>query len=132
MGKDFLEIAVNLQKRYNKINEIFDLTKQMQESLYRTDIYSLKITIRMRTKAMLEVDKIDNDRQALIDSLPESERASILSSMSVDAKQEDLTTAALKKINDIYLKSRRLLEKTIELDKIVTSKAKKGNINYNY
>ncbi len=132
MGKDLMEIAINLQKRYNKINEIYDLTKQMRESLYRNDIYSLKIIVRMRTKAMLEVDKIDNYRQELINSFSEGERTAISISMSVNAKPEEMTSAALKKINEIYMQSRRLLEKTIALDTAVNTMARKGNINYAY
>lgn len=132
MGKDLMEIAVYLQKRYNKINEIYNLTKQMEESLHRNDIYSLKITLRMRSKAMIEVERIDGTRQELINSYPESEREAILYSMSEKAKPEELTTPTLKKINEVYMQSRSILEKTIALDKIVCDKAKKGNINYTY
>ena len=132
MSRDLMEVAVNLQKRYNKINEIYELTKQMQESLYRNDIYSLKIIVRMRSEAMLEVDKIDTGREELINDFLESERAAILNSMSVKAKPEELTTPALKKINDIYMNTRKTLEKTIALDKIVNIKANKGNSNRAY
>lgn len=132
MSKDVMEVAVNLQKRFNKINEIYDLTKQMQESLYRNDVYSLKLIVRMRTKAMLEVDKIDNSRNELVDSFPESERTAILNSMSEKANPEELTSVALKKINDIYMQSRRALEKTIALDKVVNIKANKGNARSTY
>ncbi|MPN32454.1 hypothetical protein SDC9_179932 [bioreactor metagenome] len=132
MSRDLMEVAVNLQKKYNKINELYELTKQMQESLYRNDIYSLKIIVKMRSEAMLEVDKIDTSRQELIDSFLENERAAILNSMSVKAKPEELTTPALKKINDIYMNTRKTLEKTIALDKIVNIKANKGNSNHAY
>lgn len=132
MSRDLMEVAVNLQKKYNKINEIYELTKQMQESLYRNDIYSLKIIVKMRSEAMLEVDKIDTGRQELIDSFLENERAAILNSMSVKAKPEELTTPALKKINEIYMNTRKTLEKTIALDKIVNIKANKGNSNRAY
>lgn len=132
MSKNAMEIAVNLQKKYNKMNEIYDLTKQMQESLYRDDLYSLKLIVRMRTKAMIEIDHIENERLELIEELPEDEKGSILQSMSEEAVHEKLNTPELKKINEIYMQFRRILEKTIELDKVVNLKANKGNSSYAY
>ena len=132
MSKNAMEIAVNLQKKYNKMNEIYDLTKQMQESLYRDDLYSLKLIVRMRTKAMIEIDHIENERLELIEELLEDEKGSILQSMSEEAVHEQLNTPELKKINEIYMQFRRILEKTIELDKVVNLKANKGNSSYAY
>lgn len=132
MSKSAMEIAVNLQKKYNKMNEIYDLTKQMQESLYRDDIYSLKLIVKMRTKAIIEIDDIENECQELISRLSEEEKAGILKSMSEEAIDEQLQTPELKKINEIYLQFRRSLKKTIELDKVVNLKANKGNSIYAY
>lgn len=132
MSKSAMEIAVNLQKKYNKMNEIYDLTKQMQESLYRDDIYSLKLIVKMRTKAIIEIDDIENECQELISRFSEEEKAGILKSMSEEAIDEQLQTPELKKINEIYLQFRRSLKKTIELDKVVNLKANKGNSIYAY
>lgn len=126
MDSDLVAIALNLQKKYTKFNEIYDLTKQIEDSLYRNDLYSLKLVIRMRTKAMLEAEEIDYKRQELLDAMPEDKKQIIMGLMNKDADSNDVDK---KRICNIYRQIKLTINKTITLDKAVNEKMnRKGTI----
>ncbi|MCI1999885.1 MAG: hypothetical protein LKJ75_03230 [Clostridia bacterium] len=131
MDSDLMGIALNLQKKYTKFNEIYNLTKQIEESLYRDDMYSLRLIVNMRTTAILELEKIEYNRKDLINALPDDKKNIVNELMSENAKDSDTCSDIGKKINNIYRQTRKVMEKTVLLDKAVNKKLNtKSKIKY--
>ncbi|MCI1959320.1 MAG: hypothetical protein LKJ25_06820 [Clostridia bacterium] len=131
MDSDLMGIALNLQKKYTKFNEIYNLTKQIEEFLYRDDMYSLKLIVNMRTTAILELEKIEYNRKDLINALPDDKKNIVNELMSENAKDSDTYSDIGQKINNIYRQTRKVMEKTVLLDKAVNKKLNtKSKIKY--
>lgn len=122
MSTTFMGIALNLQKKYNKISELQDVTKQMAEALQRNDLYALQLLMKMRTEVMLEIDDIDYAREELLNSLPDNEEMQVRSALSRQIVEEQFHNADLQRVNDIYKKIARSLESTIQYDKVINLK----------
>lgn len=122
MSTTFMGIALNLQKKYNKISELQDVTKQMAEALQRNDLYALQLLMKMRTEVMLEIDDIDYAREELLNSLPDNEEMQVRSALSRQIVEEEFHNADLQRVNDIYKKIARSLESTIQYDKVINLK----------
>ena len=130
METEILNIVINLQKKYTKLNEIYNITKQMEESLYRDDYVALKMVMDMRTDVMLEVDEIDYEREALIDNLSETKKECVKSAMKKGFNQESSDYEPYVKINEIYMKINRTLENIINIDKLISLKISNENTYY--
>ena len=130
METEILDVAINLQKKYTKVNEIYNITKQIEESLYRNDYISLKIIIDMRTDVMLEVDDIDYEREILINNFTDDKKEFLRSLMQKGLNQDNIKDSSYFKINELYMKINRELEKIISLDKILNLKIASENTYY--
>lgn len=64
-----MEIAINVRKKYNKISELLDLTKQMADSLQRNDMISFEVLLNMRTDVILDIEDISNKTQSILQTL---------------------------------------------------------------
>lgn len=110
-------ITLNLQKKYNKANELQDVTKQMVESLQRNDIYSFQLLMKMRTQVMLEIDNIDYEREDLLEELPEQEKQIAHHVMGKQVEASRLASPELQRMHDIYENIGRCIARTIQFDK---------------
>lgn len=116
--KEILQnIAVYLQKKYNGLNEIENLTKQLQDALSYGDRVTIRMLIKMRQEEMDKIDQIDLKKTRILNILSENKKRALKKGDSSPflAENEDL----VKKIAEIEHKNHRVLEKLIELDKFV-------------
>lgn len=125
MDSDLLGIALNLQKKYTKFNEIYDLTRQIEEALNRNDMYSIKLIVDMRTAAMAEAENIEYERQDLINELPDDKKQVVMDLMS--QTENDTCVGIGKKIYSISNQTKALIDKTIALDNAVSKKMNRKN-----
>lgn len=122
MNTTFDEITLNLQKKYNKMNELQDVTKQMADSLQRNDLYAFELVMKMRTEVMLEIDSIDYAREDLLKSLPESDEEAVRSILHSPVAEKQLENPVFGSIYEIYKKITRCLESTIQYDQAINLK----------
>lgn len=122
MKTAFTGILLNLQKQYNKVNELQDVTKQMAECLQRNDLYSFRLLMKMRTEIMLELDEIDFARENILHSLPEKDAEMVKSVMTQEVQEATLISSDLQRMNDIYKKIKRNLQTTVQFDKAINLK----------
>lgn len=116
--KEILQnIAVYLQKKYNGLNEIENLTKQLQDALSYGDRVTIRMLIKMRQEEMDKIDQIDLKKTRILNILSENKKRALKKGDSSPflAENEDL----VKKIAEIEHKNHRVLEKLIEQDKFV-------------
>lgn len=130
MSTTFTGVLLNLQKQYNKVNELQDVTKQMAECLQRNDLYSFRLLMKMRTEVMLELDDIDFAREDILHSLPESEEKIARGVMVKEVDQNALSSPELQRMHEIYKKIKRNLQTTVQLDKGISLKIGGNNSFY--
>ncbi len=104
MNTVFTEILLNLQKKYTKVNEFQDVTKQMAESLQRNDLYSFRLLMKMRTQVILELESIDYAQEDLMKGLSENEEKQVRSALSKETEERQFEVPELQRMNNIYKK----------------------------
>ena len=130
MNTVFTGILLNLQKKYNKVNEFQDITKQMAASLQRNDLYSFQLLMNMRTELMIDIENMDYAEEELIKSLSEDDEKQIRSALSKEMEGKQFATSDLQRINDIYNKTKRSLQNTVQVDKAISLKVGGENSFY--
>lgn len=117
-----MEILLNLQKKFNKVNELQDVTKQMAECLQRNDIFSFELLMDMRADVMLELDSIEYAQEDMLQGLSEMEEKQVRKALTLGVDESQLKTVDLRRIHEIYGKIKRSLENTIQFDKAISLK----------
>lgn len=128
--KDLLQqIVLVLQKKYNGLNEIWNVTKQLQDALNYNDIVTIRMLIRMRQEELIKVGHIDEEWKELMDQLTEEQKAALENGdiLHFPAESRGLT----EKLVDLRGKNKRLLEKLIEQDEKVNRKVTGEKSFYN-
>ncbi len=120
-------ILVNLKDKYNKINEIYEITKEMKEVFGRNDMYGLDMLADMRTDIIIAVDEIDQGRIEIIGSMEETERNKVLDAMKEDIASYSTNEEDLKKINELHVRIKKVLENIISLDKEINKRLNAGS-----
>lgn len=122
MNTASMEILLNLQKKYYKVNELQDLTKQMAECLQRNDIISFELLMDMRADVMLELDSMEYAQEEMLQGLPEMEKKQVRKALNLEVDEAQLETADLRRVHEIYGKIKRSLLNTIQFDKVISLK----------
>ena len=114
------QIAILLQKKYNGLNEIENITKQLQDVLGYDDAVSIRMLIVMRQQEMDSIDQIDKEYQICLEGLTEVQKNALQTGSTRPFAGEN--AAMVQKIVEIRQKHKRLLERLIEQDKLVNRK----------
>lgn len=130
MNTAWMEIILNLQKKYNKANELQDVTKQMGDCLQRNDLYAFELYLEMRTEIMLELDNLQYIQEELIRNLSEKEEALVKSILTLEVEASLLENQDVRRMNEIYCKIKRSVESTIQFDKAISLKIGGNNSFY--
>ncbi len=109
-----------LQKRKQmmRLNEVEDLTKQLGQALDRRDEVSVKMLIAMRQEPILRLEEIEGEIRGRLESVPEETAirlAELLNGAEPDTPEEDALSAQVEK-------NRRLLERIVSLDKLISAR----------
>ncbi len=109
-----------LQKRKQmiRLNEVEDLTKQLGQALDRRDEVSVKMIIAMRQEPILRLEEIEGEIRGRLESVPEETAirlAELLNGAEPDTPEEDALSAQVEK-------NRRLLERIVSLDKLISAR----------
>lgn len=112
----FVEIMKKLQRKYGSMNEIFRMTREMQEVLERDDRVSLDMMISMRQDEIERAVDCDRDIQYLLSVPAPQKREQVRDWLNHGtAKEQDGFEAV--KMGEIAASIRKVLEKTIQVDK---------------
>ena len=114
------QIAISLQKRYNGLNEIENITKQLQDALQFNDVVSIRMLITMRQQEMDSIDEINAAYQELLEHLTDRQKKALKTGSTRLFSGEN--AAIIQKIAEIHEKNKRLLERLVEQDKRVNLK----------
>nr|WP_315024768.1 hypothetical protein [uncultured Aminipila sp.] len=122
------KILENLKIKYRHIDNIMNLTKDMERAMMANDSISFGSTLDMRGDVMILVDKLDEENREIVSRLPGplKERISAIIMPKREAAGESLTLDNPLETN-IYDTNKRiaaLLSKIIKLDSDINQKIK--------
>ena len=124
------QIAVLAQKRYNGLNEIENVTNQLQDALHYNDVVTIRMLIRMRQQTMDEIDHFDRQRKELMEQLTPEQREELKHGEPRHFAESGAGTL-VQKIAEIQQKSQALLKRLIAQDERVNRKLAGDKSYYN-
>lgn len=113
---EWLELTVLERKKYNYLTEIQDLTKQIAESLDRNDQVSTRMLVAMRQDPIRHLAEVDNGEKTRVSTLTVGDQERVKALGRGDPAQDDHERVYLEQAG----KTRRLLEKVVELDRRIS------------
>lgn len=111
-------IMVLLKKKYNAVEQILNYTNDIRESLSQDDFDTVNMLLDLRASLMNEADNYDSTIHNFIDSLSEENRLRVICQIS-DSEISSTVSFEESKIREIYLMTKSLIAKIIELDNII-------------
>ena len=126
-ASDWLDLTVLERKKYNYLNETLDLTQQIGSALDHNDQISLKMLLAMRQEPIMYLEELKQTIQVRRQDLPpeDQERIQALLSGASPRTQEESTFVQQA------VTVTRLLQRVIELDRIVNLRLTGGSSVYN-
>ena len=109
---DWLDLTVLERRKYNLLNEVMDLSRQLGEAMDRNDDVSVRLLLALRQEPILKLEGVQRAVKLKKEALfPEDlERVSALNGSAVPKNEEETT------YHSQAGSVRRLLERVLELD----------------
>lgn len=117
------EIMQQMQRKYMQFIEIEKLTKELGDTLSRGDRESVQLLLEMRQDEMNKADSTQKDIETILSAV-DSDTASEIRGW-LDEKKElsaDEDGFEAKKIKELSVQTRKSLERTISIDRIISQK----------
>lgn len=119
------KILSNLQEKYKYFNNLFQLTKQMEEVIASNDQVSLAAILDMRQKNMSLVDKLDAENKAMVERLPKPMKERMQGILFPKGEPVRLENPLETNIFDTNKRNLMLLSKIISLDEKINKSIRK-------
>ncbi len=119
------ELLANLKTKYRCLNQVYDLTSEIERTLESGDGTSLQMVVEMRGKQLEICGDMDSRNEMLLNKLTEAERVHVNTLLRT---QEKVPVPEGQDEEDIYAMTKRirnLLIKTVNYDKKINSRLKK-------
>lgn len=116
------ELLKQLQGRYQALNEVFRITKEIADALSRDDRVAVQMLLEMRQEELDHLAKSEEKIYMLLECVDQQERAEILALLKGEQKVSPDASFEEKKCGEIGENIRRNLEKVLELDRMVSVK----------
>ncbi len=113
-----------MKKKYEKMVEIENITKDIEEALKRNDKVSTDMFMKMRLEVMTEVDGIDGEIYEIIQGGDENQYHYLRNLIRVKTQQQAMDTEFEdeKMLMLVSLRVRNVLKNIIEKDKIMNQR----------
>ena len=113
-----------MKKKYEKMVEIENITKDIEEALKRNDKVSTDMFMKMRLEVMTEVDGIDGEIYQNIQGGDENQYHYLRNLIRVETQQQAMDTEFEdeKMLMLVSLRVRNVLKNIIEKDKIMNQR----------
>ncbi len=116
--QELKEMLLQKRKQLIRLNEVEDLSKQLGQALDRRDEVSVKMLIAMRQEPILRLEEIEGEIRGRLESVPEETAirlAELLNGAEPETPEEDALSTQVDK-------NRRLLERIVSLDKLISAR----------
>lgn len=118
------QILSNLRVRYDKINQLMNLTKELDAVSKNGDTVSVGMILDMRQKVMDLVDDIDRENRRLIGKLPDPLRTKIRSLLAPKGEPVRLENPMESDIFDTNKRTLLLAQRVAALDDSILQRIK--------
>ena len=110
----WMELLKQVQRRYQSVNEVFRVTKEIADVLSRDDRVAAQMLLGMRQEEIDHLVESEEKIYLILECVDQQERASILALLK--GEREALSDASFeeKKIGEIGNNIRRNLEKIVD------------------
>lgn len=113
----FEQLALKLEKKYSGYIEIYRLTKELDDVLKRNDRESIKIVMRMRVEEMDKINVINEEIEEILTLLPKDKVEVIKNYKKYSEYPQEV-----QKIIELTKRNNMVIEKTIEIDKVLNNR----------
>ena len=112
---DWLELTVLERRKYNFLTELEDVTRQLAEAMDRNDQVSVQMLVAMRQDPLLQLEEVDRGEKHRKAALPDEDQDRIRALLQEQVPRYEGEDVFLDQAG----KTRRLLERVVELDRRV-------------
>lgn len=117
-----IEFLKLYQRKYNAVSEIQRLTEEMGDLLSKNDKVSVQLVIKMRQDEMDQADKCNGAIAILEDEMNPDDRSRLQQLTENGGSNNIAETFEEKKLQEIVRNIKLVLQKTVELDKRLSSR----------
>ena len=125
-GAEWMDLTVLERRKYNDLSEVLDLTRQLGESLDRNDQVAVRMLIAMRQDPLLHLEETDRTARDRRGSLPEEDQERVKALLD----GAEARSGPERTFLDQAGKTRRLLERVVEMDRRVSLRMAGGQSFY--
>lgn len=125
--KKFIQdIMILVKKKFNNIEQILNYTNDMHESMTQDDFDTVNMLLDMRASLMDDTDKISEEITKVMALLSDEARIRVSCQLS-DSEINSEISFEESKIKEIYLMTKTMISKIIELDKTLENQISARN-----
>lgn len=126
MALDLTEIEILLQRRYNSLQDILRLTKEMLETISRGDEVSLSLMLDMRAE---EIDRYEACQEEIWKKAEEGPQEAETVQRLMRSAPEDMLTSAKAEEQTVFMirkKTTDLIKEVQQLDQLLNLRIHAG------
>lgn len=128
--KTVMDALMQMKRTGNLLNELWDLTQQLGQSIDRNDQVSSQMLIAMREEPLGKLQAADQALRDQLEALPNRDTARQLASMLNGGKPADPVQQAQVMLCDQVASNTRRLKQIMELDKALNQRLGRENSAY--
>lgn len=128
--KTVMDALVQMKRTGNLLNELWDLTQQLGESIDRNDQVSTQMIIAMREEPLGKLQAADQAIREQLEALPEQEEARQLAAMLNGGPPADPAQRVQRMLCDQVGSNKRRLVQIMERDKMLNQRLGRGKSSY--
>lgn len=120
--KTVMDALVQMKRTGNLLNELWDLTRQLGESIDRNDQVSTQMLIAMREEPLSKLQAADQALREQLEALPEPEDVQQLAAMLNGGQPADPAQRTQQMLCEQVASNKRRLAQIIERDKMLNQR----------
>lgn len=120
--KTVMDALVQMKRTGNLLNEMWDLTQQLGESIDRNDQVSIQMLIALREEPLEKLEAADQAVREQLEALPDREAAAQLAAMLNGGPAADPAQQSQKMLCEQVASNKRRLKQVIELDRVLNQR----------
>lgn len=128
--KNVMDALVQMKRTGNLLNELWDLTRQLGESIDRNDQVSIQMLIAMREDPLGKLQATDQAIRDQLEALPDREDARLLAAMLNGGPPVDPAQRPQQMLCDQVGSNKRRLKQITEMDRMLNQRLARENSAY--
>ena len=120
--KTVMDALVQMKRTGNLLNELWDLTRQLGESIDRNDQVSTQMLIAMREEPLGKLQAADQALREQLEALPEREDGLALAAMLNGGPPADPAQRPQAMLCEQVASNNRRLKQVMELDRVLNQR----------